>query len=87
LAGGSVATSADEHEALRQRHRALPVGCGVDREARDMNTWIYVATSRKASLPATLESVLNLQLLWRSAHNANGALIAKTEHRRFSHPS
>jgi hypothetical protein len=42
----------------------------------NVNSWIYFATSRKASLPATLESVVNLQLLWRSARNIHGALIA-----------
>ncbi len=38
--------------------------------------WIYFATSRKASLAATIEAVINSQFLWRSAFNEKGALIA-----------
>ena len=41
-----------------------------------MATWIYFATAAKTSLASTVGLALSTQLLWRSARNANGALIA-----------
>jgi hypothetical protein len=41
-----------------------------------MTDWIYFATATKASLAATIETVLNTQFLWRSARNSKGASIA-----------
>jgi hypothetical protein len=38
--------------------------------------WIYFATSEKASLASTIETVINAQFLWRSAFNEKGARIA-----------
>lgn len=41
-----------------------------------MKNWIYFATSEKASLASTIETVINAQFLWRSAFNEKGARIA-----------
>ena len=38
--------------------------------------WIYFATSEKASLASTIETVINAKFLWRSAFNEKGARIA-----------
>ena len=41
-----------------------------------VKNWIYFATAEKASLASTLETVINVQFLWRPAFNENGAKIA-----------
>ena len=41
-----------------------------------MNNWIYFATAEKASLASTIETIINVQFLWRSAFNEKGAQIA-----------
>ena len=41
-----------------------------------MRNWIYFATAKKASLPSTIETIINVQFLWRSALNERGAEIA-----------
>jgi hypothetical protein len=41
-----------------------------------MSDWIYFATAKKATLSATLETILNTQIIWRSAFNRSNALIA-----------
>jgi len=38
--------------------------------------WVYFATDAKATLSATLGTVLNQQVLWRGAHNSVGRTIA-----------
>ena len=43
---------------------------------KTVKNWIYFATSEKASLASTIETVINAQFLWRSAFNEKGARIA-----------
>jgi hypothetical protein len=40
-----------------------------------VKNWIYFATSEKASLASTIETVINAQFLWRSAFNEKDARI------------
>jgi hypothetical protein len=47
-----------------------------------VTNWIYFATMEKASLAATIETVVNVQFLWRSSLNKNGAKIANVSRLR-----
>jgi hypothetical protein len=41
-----------------------------------VTNWIYFTTAEKASLASTIETVVNVQFLWRTAFNEKGSQIA-----------